>query len=161
MSTNADAWQAGIDAVIADNTTSKGDFADAVRTVATINSNAEVTVWIDEIAMAWNGVGIINNPTYSSLRNEIINEGAVVARAQFEALLTLVNSLPSSLPINADMLKLELREERDQVDGNIVTLQGLKAGQNKQVRDAINLGIDQLREYKQGVITRLKGIGDV
>jgi len=161
MSTNADAWQAGIDAAIADNSISKGDFADAIRTVAVLSSNAEVTTWIDEIAIGWEGVGIINNPTFSSLRNEIVNEGALVARAQFEALLTLVNALPSTLPINADLEKVELRAERDQVDGNIVTLQDLKVGQNRQVKEAINLGINNLREYKESIRDRLRGLGDV
>lgn len=158
MSTNADAWQAGIDAVIADNSLNRGGFADAIRTVATLSNNGETTDWIDAIATAWEGIGIINNPTYSSLRNEIINEGALIARGQFDALQTLVNGLPASGPINIGLRKILLRDERDQVDTNITTLQGFKAGQNNQVRDAISIGIDRLREYKQAVKDELQGL---
>ena len=158
MSTNADAWQAGIDAVIADNTLNRGGFADAIRTVATLSSNAETTAWIDAIAVALESIGIINNPSYNNLRAEIIIEGAVVARGQFDALQTLINALPESTSINVELRKLFLRAERDQVDGNIDTLKGFRPGQNRQVRDAINLGIAGLREYKQSVKDELKGI---
>lgn len=161
MSTNADAWKAGIDAIIADNTLNRGGFADAIRTVATISSNAEVIDWIDEIAIGWETIGIINNPTYNSLRAEIINEGATVAQAQFESLQTLVNALPSTLIINADLRKQDLRAERDQIDANIVTLVDLKDGENRQVKEAINLGINHLRQYKEQVRDELKAIGDV
>ena len=161
MSTNPDAWQAGIDATILDNTISKNEFADAIQTVATLNSNPEVALWIDEIVASFDSIGVINNPTFNSLRAEIINEGAVVSRAQFGSLQTLVNNLPSTTPINEGLRMLELRSERDQVNGNIVTLNTLKVGQNRQVREAINLGIDDLRAYKQRLTEELQAMGDV
>lgn len=158
MNTNADAWAAGIDAVIADNTLNRGGFADAIRTVATLSNNGETTDWIDAIAVAFEGIGIINNPTYSALRNEIVNEGAVVARGQFDALSTLVNGLPETAPINLGLRKVDLRAERDEVDVSITTMVAFKVGQTRQVKDALQLGIDRLREYKQSVKDELKGI---
>lgn len=161
MSTNADAWQAGIDATILDNSISKGDFADAIRTVATTNNNADVIAWIDDIAIGWEGIGIINNPTFASLRNEIVTEGAVVSRAQFESLQTLVNAMASSDPINEALRILELRSERDQVDANILTMTSFKPGENRQVREALSLGINDLRAYKQSLTDQLQAIDNV
>lgn len=161
MTTAADAYMAGVDAVLLDNTLNRGGFADAIRTVATINvSDAEAKAWIDAIATDYERLGIINNPTYSSLRGEIINEGATTARDLFEALSVTINALAESAPINFSVHKSDLRAERDEVDANITILAGLKTSQPKQVRDAINIGMDELRGYKQRVIDELQSLGD-
>jgi len=81
--------------------------------------------------------------------------------ALFAALAATINLLPETFPISEGIQILYLREERDQIDGNIVTMQGLKVGQNRQVREALQLGVDQLRGYKESVKDQLKGIGDV
>lgn len=161
MTTNADAFMAGVDAAILDNTLNRGGFADAVRTVATINvSDAEAKAWIDAIATEYERLGIINNATYGALRSEVISEGATVARALFEALATTINAMPEDSPINFSVRKTDLRAERDEVDGNITTLQGLKTGQPKQVKEAIDLGINELRGHKERVKTELVNLGD-
>ncbi len=158
MTTNADAYQAGVDAVIADNTLNQNGFEDAVRTVATGISNAEADAWVTAIYTEYERIGIINNPTYGNLRNEIINEGAATARALFEALSVSINAFPESASVNADIRKIELRTERDEVDANITILQGLKTGQPRQVKDALNIGINELRGFKQRVIDELRNL---
>ena len=118
MSTYNDAWQAGIDAVVADNALNRGGFADAIRTVVTIQfSNSDATDWIDAVATELNRVGLINNPTYNNMRGNIIND-AVAHRAMFDALAT-IGRLPETQPAIAALNLLELREERDNIDAAI------------------------------------------
>jgi len=158
MTTNADAYQAGVDAVIADNTLNQNGFENAIQTVATGISNPEADAWVVAIFTEYERLGIINNPTYGSLRGEIINEGAVTSLALFAALAVTINAFPESDPVNADIRKIDLRAERDEVDGNIVILQGLRTGQPRQVKEAINVGINELRGYKQNIITELQNL---
>jgi len=160
MTTITDVFNAGVAAVIADNALNKSGFADALRTVATNNvSDADAKLFIDELAAEYQRLGIINNSTYASLRNELINEGASVADNLFTALAASVNALAASTPINVSVRKTDLRDERDQVDTNIDIIVNLKTGQPRQVKDALQLGIDQLRVYKQSVVTELQSLG--
>lgn len=161
MTTNVDAYRAGVDAVIADNTLNQNGFENAVKTVATGINNAEADAWVTAIYTEYERLGVINNPTYGNLRNEIINEGAATSMALFEALGGSINALPESAPVNADIRKIELRAERDEVDANITILQGFRTGQPRQVKDAISLGINELRGFKQRVIDELRNLQGV
>ncbi len=155
MTTYNEAWQAGIDAVVADSGLNKGGFADALRTVITSNFlNGDATDWIDAVAVEINRLGIINNPTYASLRSHI-NADAVVHREVFDAVSTI--GALTETHVAADALSLiTLRADRDEVQTSIDTMQGFKTGATRQVRDALNLGIDQLRAYKQDLRNQIQ-----
>jgi len=155
------AFEAFVDAAIADPTLSKGDAADLITPFGANISGPEARAWLDAIAVGYETIGVLNNGTYSAMRNEIVAEGKTVSMALFAALAATINLLPETFPISEGIQILYLREERDQIDGNIVTMQGLKVGQNRQVREALQLGVDQLRGYKESVKDQLKGIGDV
>lgn len=77
-----------------------------------------------------------------------------------EALGASINGLVSTGPINFSVRKTDLRAERDQADANIDILETLKAGQPRQVKDAINIGKNELRQHKQNVIAELQSLGD-
>jgi hypothetical protein len=157
MTTLSDAWQAGIDAVVVDNTLSKGDFADAMRTVITSNfSNGEATSLIDAVATEFNRVGVINNPTYGNLRSNIIND-AVAHKALFDSLST-IGQLGEAKPAEAALELIELRAERDEINTSITTMQGFKTGATRQVKDALNQGIENLRGHKEQIRQRIQQI---
>lgn len=159
MTTINDAYQAGIDAVLADNTLNRGGFADAIRTVVVqALSDAEAKAFIDALAVEYNRVGQINNPTYSNLRGSIISDGAALALARFDALGLVVNQMIEATVVSVAVELIDLRAERDEADANIDILQALKTGQPRQVREAINIGIDQLRGHKQQVRDRIQAI---
>lgn len=159
MTTINDAYEAGIDAVLADNTLNRGGFADAIRTVVhTAYSDAEAKAWIDQLAAEYQRVGQINNGTYGQLRGLIIDDGKALALARFDALIQSVNGLTESATINTAIELIDLRAERDEADANIDILQALKSGQPRQVREAINIGIDQLRGHKQMTRDRIQAI---
>ena len=125
MSTISDAWQAGIDAVVADNTLNRGGFVDAIQTVITDGfSNSEGNAWVDAIATELERVGIINNPTYNNLRGTIIAD-PVAHRALFDALQLSIGQLPESEPAIEALELTNLRDERDNADAAQDRLQEL------------------------------------
>lgn len=162
MTTNTDVFEAVIDAVIADPTISQGVAQDAVRTVATINvNNAEAKAWLDELQVVYESIGVINTAAWVAFRNEIVNEGKLTSMALFTALQSSINGLVSSEPINFSVRKQDLREERDTANANIDRLIVVRDGETeRQVKDSINIGISELRAYKQRVIDELQSLGD-
>lgn len=159
MTTNADAYAAGLAAIEADDTTTKGQFADALRTVATAGfSDTEAKAWIDAIAVEYAALGITNADTYASLRSHIKSDGTVKAKALFDALIAHVAVLPETASIDASLRLGDLRIERDEIQASIDTLVGFKAGATQQVLEVLNNGIDQLRSYKIEVRNLIRGI---
>lgn len=162
MATTTDAWQAGIDAVVADNTLTRAGFVDAIQTVLTSNfTNVEGNAWVDAVAAEFDVLGIINNPTYNNLRGHIIAD-AVVHRSLFDALSTL-GQLPEIRPAEDAAELITLREERDNVDAAIDRLDVLIANEpagptRKLVRDVLRQGKEQLRAHKQDLRNRIQQI---
>lgn len=162
MTTYNDAWQAGIDAVVADNTLNRGGFADAIRTVLTTRfSNSDATAWIDAIAAEFERTNIINNPSYNNLRGHIIDD-PVKHRAAFDALST-VAQLPETAPAAQSAELIGLREERDNIDAAIARLDAIIAAEpngvvGRLVKDVQRQGKDNLRGLKQQVRERIRQI---
>jgi len=160
MITTSDAFQAGIDAVLADNTLGRGGFVDAIQTViAQRFNNVQGSSWVDAIAVEMNRVGSINNPTYGSMRNKII-DAPVECAALFTA-LTSINALPETIPAQEAIKIIELRSDRDEVAASIGILNTFKVGQPPQVFEAVNVGINQLRGFREQIRDQLRNlIGD-
>lgn len=157
MTTAAEAWQAGIDAVVADNTLNRGGFADAIRTVLVFRfSNAEATDWIDAVAVEFERLGIINNPTYNNLRGHIIAD-PVEHRTLFDALATTLDALPESIVASDSAKLVELREDRDSTNDALARLDVLIAAEpapapvRRLVREILRNGKDHLRDRRERV----------
>lgn len=162
MTTNADAYEAAVDAVLADNTLNMNGFENAIQTVATGITNPEADAWVTAIFTEYERLGIINNPTYGNLRGEIINEGKTVSMALFEALAVSINSLAESVPVNEDVRKIDLRADRDEINTSIDTLQVFidDPAATRQVKDALRIGINELRSYKQRIRDELQSLNE-
>jgi len=160
MTTTSDAFQAGIDAVIADNTLNRAGFVDAIQTIITQRfSNVQGSAWIDAIAVEMNRVGSINNPTYGSMRSKII--GSPVECAALFTALTSINALPETIPAQEAIQIIDFRTDRDEVNVSIGTLNAFKVGETRQVVDAVNIGINELRGLREQIRERLRAlIGD-
>lgn len=159
------AFRAGIDAVIADNTLNRGGFADAIRTVITARfTNAQATAWIDAIAAEYNRLGLINNATYNSLRGSIIGAtDAAQAEALFSALGPSINALPETAPAVEAAQLIDLREERDQIDNAIDRCDVLIAAEpvgtvGRMVKDVLRQGKQSLRGHKEDVRQAINNI---
>lgn len=158
MTTINNAYAAGVDAVIADNTLSRSGFRDVLRTFTNGWGTIEATDWIDELAVLYFDLDFIGNGNYNNLRSKIIADGDVLSKELFDALNTAVEALPTSLPFNEGIQLKDLRDARDECDTSINTMQGFRPGQTDQVKDALNLGIDALRLLKERLRDEIQAI---
>lgn len=164
MTTLSDAYMEGVDAVIADNGLNKQGFRDAMKLVLVSNaSNSEITAWIDALAAEYERLGIINNPTYPNLRSEIINEGATVSEALFDALATSINGLPESDPLLQAAQLLDLRDERDEINNAIDRADDLIAAEpagtvGRLIKDGLRNLKQELRIHKQAIRDQIQNL---
>ncbi len=158
MTTIVDAWQAGVDAVIADNGLTRQDFGIAIRTVLTSNfSPAAATDWVDAVATEFNRLGLINNPTWVNLRGNIIAD-AVLHVALFEALVT-IGQLPETLAAVDSAHIITLRAIRDTIDASIDRLNVLiDTESDNLVKEAIRIGKRATQEQKQRIRDEIQAI---
>ena len=157
MTTVADAYNAAVDAVIADNTLNRAGFVDALQTVITNGlSNQEGNDWTDALATLYQSLNQINNPTYNNLRGDIIDDGAAIAKEKFVAFATAINVLPETEPLLVAANLMDLRDDRDNINNAIDRLDVLIAAEpngtvGRLVKEVLRNGKNTLREYRQQV----------
>lgn len=163
MTTTSDAYQAGIDAVVADNTLNMNGFEDAIQTVLTARfNNAEADAWVTAIVDEYARLGMINAATYNRLRASIITD-PVAARVLFDALAATINALPDTLPAIQSAQLIDLREDRDQINNGLDRLDVLIAAEpngtvGRLVKDILREGKNLLRQHKQVVRDQIQNI---
>lgn len=165
MTDIVEAFRAGIDAVIADNTLNRAGFSDAIQTILTARfSNADSNAWVDAIAAEYNRLGLINNPTYGNLRGSIINAtDANEAEALFIALGSTIGALPETAPAVASGRLIDLRDSRDNIDAGLDRLQALIDAEpsgtiGRFVKEVLRNGKDLLRAEKQRLRDEIRNI---
>ncbi len=158
-----EAFRAGIDAIVADNALTGNAFNDALRTVLTDNfSNTEAGDWRDAIAAVYESVGLINNATYNNLRGSIINAASAdEAEALFVALGASISQLPETAPAVAAARLVDLRDERDSVQGSLDRLDVLIAAEppgtvGRLVKAIFRNGKDLLRVEQASIREQIK-----
>tara|TARA_R110002126_G_scaffold55928_6_gene149910 strand:+ start:11899 stop:12411 length:513 start_codon:yes stop_codon:yes gene_type:complete len=157
MSTTRDGFEAGVDAVIADNTLNRQGFVDAVQTVITSGlSNVEGNAWVDAMAIEYNRLDQINNPTYSNLRGDIISRGKATSMDLFDAFSNNITGLPESVPVIQAAQLTFLRDERDNIDSAIARFDVLIAAEGGGTVG--RLVKDEMREAKQRLRVRKDAI---
>jgi hypothetical protein len=163
MITLSDAWQAGIDAVIADNSLTRGQFTDAMQTVIIDGlSQGDGNDYVNAVAEEFERLGLINNATYSNLRADIISD-PVKHRLLYDALLGELNSLPEAEPVLDAVELTNLRDERDNVDNAIDRLDVLIGAEpggtvGSLVKEAMRGGKANLRTHKQALRDQIRNI---
>jgi hypothetical protein len=163
MITLSEAWQAGIDAVVADNSLNRGQFTDAMQTVITDGlSQGEGNDYVNAVAEEFERLGLINNPTYNNLRADIIDD-PVKHRLVYDALLGQLNALPEADPVLKAIELTNLRDERDNVDNAIDRLDALIAAEpggtvGRLVIETMRNGKGALRTHKQALRDQIRNI---
>lgn len=164
MATIQEAWQAGIDAVVADNTLNRGGFVDAMQTVITDNlTNAEGNAYVDAVAAQFNALGQISGATYNNLRNNSIIPDPVLHRSLYDALAGLLNALPEAAPVIEAADLTTLRDERDNVNLAIDRLDVLIAAEpngtvGRLVKEIFRNGKQLLRSHKEQLRDQIRNI---
>lgn len=158
MTTITDAWQAGVDAVVIDNGLTRQDFGIAVRTVLTSNFSPDTaTDWVDAVATEFNRLGVINNPTWVSLRGNIISDAAAHVLL-FESLVT-VGQLPETLLATDSARIITLRADRDIIDTSIDRLTAIIDSESDNlVKEAVRIGKQAAQEQKQRIRDTIQAI---
>lgn len=152
MTTNADAYEGMVDAIIADNSLTRADAGDVIEGFGPTMPGTAARQWIDAIATHYESLGIINNPTYSSLRSEIVNEGKDKSMALFNAMASAINLMAETFPINEAIQLQSNADTKATIPGNIAILEGHKtAGVNQQLDDALQAGIDALTQLDHSI----------
>ena len=164
MTTTADVFRAGIDAVFADNTLDGGGFNDALRTVLIANfTNAEAGAWRDAIAAELNRLELCNNPTYSSMRNQFILASTAQRAEDLFAALTTISGLTEAAPAISAARLIGLRGDRDEVVDALARVDVLIAAEpagtvGRLVKDVLREGKNQLRQYREQLRTEIQNI---
>ena len=162
MTTLNEAWQAGIDAVVADNTLNRGGFTDALQTVITDGlSNAEGNAFVDAVATEFNRLGLINNPTYNNLRGNIISDPAL-HRVLFDSVGT-IGRLPEAAPVEQAVRLTVARDERDNITAALDRCDALIAAEpagtvGRLIKDILRGGKRELRTYKEQLRDEIRNI---
>ena len=165
MTTLRDGFEAGVDAVIADNTLNRAGFVDAVQLVITAGlSNQEGNDWVDALAVEYQRLDQINNATYNNLRGNIIARGKDTSMAVFDAFERNISGLPESVPVISAATLTALREDRDNIDAAITRFDDLIAAEpgpppvRRLVREQMRASKDNLRQRKQAVRDAIQAI---
>jgi hypothetical protein len=163
MTTLNDAYEAGVDAVIADNTLSKNGFESAIRAFVTPLDIADADAWVTELIDEYDRIELTNNPTWANFRNKIISDGKPLAMEVFAAMEAAINLLTTTPQVREDINLMDLREERDNIDAAIDEMNVLIAAQpndvvGRLVKDTLRIGKDLLRTRKEQVRNEIRAI---
>lgn len=164
MTTISDAYAAAVDAAIADTGITKNEFCEVMRTVLTdALSKQETLDFIDATAVEYERLGQINNPTFASWRNGLINDGKSLALAKFEAFQTNLAALPETAPLHGSAVLIDLRDDRDSSNGAIDRMDLLILAEppgtvGKLVKEVLRDGKRSLQEHKQALKDQIQAI---
>jgi hypothetical protein len=147
MNTLSTAYKAFVTAAIADPTLSRGDAGAIIEAFGPIMSGSQSRQWLDAVATLYESLGIINNPTYSSLRNEVVNEGQTVSEALFNSMSAGVAALAETVPVNAAITQQGWVDQLATIDSNVLVMENYKTG-SEQLNTALDVGISALMDLK-------------
>ena len=143
MNTISNAYAAMVDAIILDPTISRNDAGVVIEGFGPTMAGTEARNWIDAVATFYNSLGILNNPTWASLRSGIVADGAAPSKLLFDALISGINSLPETFEVN-NVIQIEARAvAKASIPANIALLTGFKTG-DEQLDTALDQGIQYL-----------------
>lgn len=146
------AFAAVIDAWIADPALTRADAGAVVEGFGPTMTGGNARQWLDAVAVLYESLGVINNATYSSMRNSAIADGDVKAKALFDALFVPVGELLETEPVADAILIQSNIDGLATIDSNILLLQGFKTGGvNQQLDDALQDGVRYLRKLERSL----------
>ena len=144
-------------AIIADPTINRGALGDMLQAIAPTLNNAESNGWYDALADMYESLGIINSAGFASWRNEIVNEGDVVANKLFVALSNEWAALPESVEAEAAVALEANIQALAAIPGSIAILEAARDAQSDfDLTQAYNAGI-QVLQFREQELTTLIG----
>lgn len=140
-------------------TPTRGEAIDVFQARAARLTNAEAGDFLDAVAVKYAALGIINNGTYSGLRNEISNTGEAGSNALFGALRGDLFELPEATPVINEIALNELKSDLAGVNANLQIVRDLKqAATDRNLKDAHEAGVNYLLGLKEDRKTQIANI---
>lgn len=139
-----DAYEAVCDAVVADPGISRNDAGVIIEGFGPTMAGVAARDWLNAVALEYFGLGIVADPgSFARWKDEIVIVGTAVALNLFDALLSRINSLPETFPVNDAIIHESLIQELATIPANIVLMEGFKTG-DVQLDTALDVGINAL-----------------
>lgn len=144
MNTIVDAYEAVCDAVVLDPGISRNDAGVIVEGFGPTMAGAEARDWLNAIALEYFGLGIVATPgSFARWKDEIVIVGTATSINLFDALLSRINSLSETIPVNDAITIESLTQELATIPTNILALEGFKTG-DAQLDAALDIAINSL-----------------
>ena len=150
--------------VIANPTTTRAQSVNHLQLVANV-TNAEAIAWFDALAVFFESVGVINNRTYSNMRNDVVAEGALVSQALYSALFQAMRELPETAVIGFAIRSFERDRRVVEITTDIQQVRAYRdalprpsalidSQQERAIRKALNDGLRDLRTEREELQAR-------
>ena len=148
MNTISNVWRAWTAAAQINPPPSIDDATDILQTFAPTVDDLDGDAWFVAVAVEFDRLAIIVQPTYVQLRN-FVDGNESGSNELFDALLLAINSLPESAIVNLALALENDTEAESTIDANIAIIEGNKTGGvNQQLDDAYDQAIASLLELK-------------
>lgn len=147
-----DIYQAWTAEVQKPGTVSLSEATDIAQTFGPTLSDEDGDAWWNAIAVEYNRLNIITQPTYVQLRNHA-NNNEQAANELFEALK--VEYLPATVPVNQALAGENLAEQLAAIPNNIATIEGFKTGGTSVSDTQLDDALDQAIFALQGLEVQL------
>jgi hypothetical protein len=145
-----------IDAIVLDSAMTSGEARDMLRAATNGVSVVEASAWLGRIFQVYAMIGVINNATWASWRNEIINEGSMTPKALVDHIANKLRDDAQLTDVNSALRFKEREDALAQLNLDIAAVVVAKDAENDLVlKDALRRGIAALREDRDALKGRL------
>ncbi len=135
-----------IDAIILNPAMTSGEANTALRDVTNGINNAEAGAWYDDLQLIYQSVGIINLSTWAAFRNNIVNDGDLVAKAAANMAAQTIAGNISMGVVNLALRSKNTEDDLAAVKTDIVTVRTARnAETDRALKTALTVGLEALK----------------
>jgi len=142
--------------MIANPSMTKVQATDELQLATNGVKNVDGNAWFDEIAIFYESLGTINNPTFGAWRASIVTDGEAKSWALIDATAQALNAI---LPLAEIGLALRVKNIQDRLQAtkdDIIVVRAFRDAQtDPAVVKALNIGIQELIAKRNGLEQRV------
>lgn len=151
-------WRGFVQAAVSNASLTRSAATDALQVLAPEMLDAEGDALLTAVAGLYEDVGLITQPTYARLRNEINQEGETTSMRAFGVLRGPITQLAEATPWLMALTKKSMQDEvNTSIDADIATIDARLATETDQaIIDAFEEAKKQKRRRKTDLEARLE-----
>lgn len=150
-----DAYASWVAAVVIDSGLTRQEATDILQVHAPTLTNEEGGDWWVALSAEYGTLGILQNGTYTGLRNQVGQDGEAAVNDLFNALRHRVNELPETEPLRRGIRRDNDQRDFDNLDDDIAEIVANKTGTNIQLDAAYDAAISALEGRRSMLADRL------